>query len=133
MQEIEFYQLDPELDTFSFAHYAWLEEAQAAGLRHYREHMEIMNSPIGSLSYVKPLPREGDTEPEYWHITDSLHPDRHITMCQIVKYRLLLGGTDDDLRSLCRDLRDYDPHSDGGAERITVLTGRLAKLLGMEG
>jgi hypothetical protein len=87
---LEFYQLDPELDTFSFAFYGKLEDAQSAGLRHYREHMQIMNSPVGNLSYVPyPVPDDADlAHPPSWHITDDLNPARHITMCQVVKYEL---------------------------------------------
>jgi hypothetical protein len=84
-----FYQLDPELDTFSFAYFGRLEDAQKAGLAGYREHMEIMQSHIGNLYYVKqpPFPEDPDM-PDSWRIADSLHPDRHVTMFQVVACRL---------------------------------------------
>lgn len=84
---ITFYQLDPELDTFSFGYYSSLADAQADGLHHYAEHMRIMNSPVGQLAYMQ-YPVSADdpfTHTESWHITDSLHPLRNVTMCQIVK------------------------------------------------
>ena len=83
---IDFYQLDPELDSFSYGYYSRLEDAQADGLRWYAEHMAVMSSPIGELAYVQAPKNELDPDaPDIWNIVDAGNPLRHITMMQIVK------------------------------------------------
>lgn len=108
----DFYQLDPELDTFSFGYYSRLEDAQADGLHHYREHMRIMQSNVGQLSYVKSVNSSELDPPQVWNIVDDLHPQRHITMCQIVKYDLWTARQTTDPHPDCID--QHDPHISHG-------------------
>lgn len=86
---ISFYQLDPELDSFSYGYFSRLEDAQTAGLHDYRRHMESMRRPIGDIAYAQAPKREADPEaPDIWNIIDSAYPDRHITLGQIVACEL---------------------------------------------
>lgn len=94
---MDIFQLDPELDTFSFAHYAQLEDAQAEGLRHYREYLvhrgEILEgagATVGDLAYVQQPQTSADpSRPDLWQIVNSREPHRTITMCQIVRYYVI--------------------------------------------
>jgi hypothetical protein len=94
---VDFYQLDPELDTFSFGYFSRLEDAMTAGLFTIRQHDEFMERPVGSYRYVKldEIPQVVNgvllTPPDVWHLVDDDRPedsDSYITMCQIVKYDL---------------------------------------------
>jgi hypothetical protein len=103
---ITFYQIDPELDTFSFGYYSRLEDAQADGLRSYREHTAITGEEIGQLVYLQSPKREADPDaPDIWNIVDGLHSDRQITMFQIVKCVLWTSRQTSDSEPLPEPVR----------------------------
>lgn len=85
---IDFYQLDPELDSFSYGYFSRLEDAQTAGLFTIRQLY-----PDRDWSYVKAEPERlpswmNVTPPEVWRVVNASSPASIITMCQIVKYDL---------------------------------------------
>jgi hypothetical protein len=85
---VDFYQVDPELDSFSYEYFGRLEDAQEFGLRLYRQHCGIMEDPATTLVYIESPLDDSDPDRKIWNIVNYADLGRHITMFQIVKYSL---------------------------------------------